>query len=159
MSSIPSVRIADAVTDDFVDEAKALVVEYAESLDYELCFQGFADEMSEFPGDYGPPSGFMLLALVDEAPGGCIGIRRVDDDTCEMKRLYVKKEHRGLKVGRSLAEAAMERARQIGYKKMRLDVIENMKAAVSLYRSLGFESTVAYHHNPIEGALYLELDL
>lgn len=159
MCSKPEVRIADAVAEDFIDDAKALMTEYAESLDFELCFEGFADEMEAFPGEYAPPTGCLFVALVAGAPSGCIGIRRIDDDSCEMKRLYVKSEHRGYKIGRSLAETAVERARQIGYKKMRLDVVENMKAAVALYRSLGFSAPIAYRHNPIEAALYLELDL
>jgi ribosomal protein S18 acetylase RimI-like enzyme len=159
MSTKPTIRIADAIAEGFVDEVKALVMEYAESLDFKLCFQRFDKEMNTFPDEYAPPAGCLLVGLVDNEPVGCVGIRKLDDEACEMKRLYVKPEYRGLRVGRALVDMTIEHAAAVGYKKMRLDVIENMIAAVGLYRSLGFKPSDPYRHNPIKGALFMELDL
>ena len=90
---------------------------------------------------------------------GCVGLRRLSADVCEMKRLYVKPEWRGSRIGRALAKAVIDEARRIGYSRMRLDAIRSMTAALALYSSLGFKEIPQYRDNPIDGAVFMELDL
>jgi len=115
------------------------------------------------PGEYGPPRGALLLALVHEALTGCCALRPLDaadyPNACEMKRLYVLPVFRKLGVGRQLAEAILERARLIGYDCVLLDTLDEMESARALYRDLGFVEIAPYYHNPIEGAHYLKIDL
>jgi GNAT superfamily N-acetyltransferase len=153
-------EIIQVQTPTAVSAVHDLFLEYAQSLGFSLCFQGFDQELASLPGDYSPPSGRLLLALVDGAPAGCIGIHALSDDTCEIKRLYVRRQYRGHQLGRKLAEKAIEEARAIGYGTMRLDTIEDkMKTAVQLYRELGFVEIAPYRENPIPSALYMELHL
>jgi len=145
-----------------VEQTRALFVEYQQKIGFDLCFQNFQQELANLPGDYAPPSGCLLLARDPgrpDYPAGCIALRRIDHDTCEMKRLYVRSDFRGLRVGRRLAEEVIRRAREIGYKKMCLDTVPFMKEAISLYESLGFVDIPPYRHNPIAGARYMELAL
>jgi ribosomal protein S18 acetylase RimI-like enzyme len=125
-----------------------------------LCFQNFEQELAELPGKYSPPEGRLLLALDDERLAGCVALRRLDALTCEMKRLYVRAEARGKGLGRRLAEAAIEEARATGYKRMRLDTLPSkMKEANIIYHSLGFGKINPYYHNPVNEAVFMELDL
>lgn len=153
------IRIVRADTPVLVEEARKLFVEYAWSLDFDLCFQNFDDELRNLPGAYAPTSGCLFIALIDGRVGGCVALRQLEPNICEMKRLYVRETHRGLKIGRMLAEAIIEEARRIGYGRMRLDAINTMRAAVSLYDSLGFEEIPPYRHNPVDGVVFLELVL
>lgn len=153
-------RFLRAETAVQVEEARALFKEYADSTGVDLCFQNFAQELASLPGDYAPPGGRLLLALSDEgAAAGCVALRRIDGETCEMKRLYVRPAFRGTGLGRTLAERIIAEAREAGYERMRLDTLPLMREAIALYRSLGFRETEAYRFNPVEGALYMELGL
>jgi ribosomal protein S18 acetylase RimI-like enzyme len=125
-----------------------------------LCFQGFDHELSNLPGDYAPPKGRLLLALVDGKSAGVIGLRPLDGDICEMKRLYVRPEFRGYKLGRQLANHVVEEAKKIGYVHMRLDsVADRMQAAIAMYRDMGFKEIAPYRENPMPSVVYMELDL
>jgi putative acetyltransferase len=139
--------------------ARKLFVEYADVLDVDLCFQGFQQELDGLPGAYAPPDGRLLLAINDEEPVGCIAVRNLSDGIGEMKRLYVKPTYRGKGLGRKLAEALIEEARTIGYRKMRLDSLAWLKEAVGLYRSLGFVEIPPYRYNPLPEAVFMELEL
>jgi ribosomal protein S18 acetylase RimI-like enzyme len=139
-----------------VDE---LLREYAASLGFDLCFQGFDRELATLPGDYAPESGRLLLARVDGVPAGCVALRSLGEGICEMKRLYVRPGCRGLGIGRRLVEALLGHARRIGYATMRLDTVPTMVEAIALYESLGFRDIPPYRLNPIPGARCLELDL
>lgn len=155
-----SVSVVPAVSASDLALVRELFLEYAHSLDFELCFQSFDDELAALPGKYQPPSGRLYLATVDGRTAGCIALRQLDGDVCEMKRLWVRPDYRGYGVGRALCERLLMDAREIGYRAMRLDTIgATMRNAVGLYRSLGFREIPAYYDNPIPGALYLELIL
>ena len=143
-----------------LQEVRALFLEYAESLAFDLEFQGFGEELAGLPGDYARPDGAILLARDEGGPVvGCVALRRIDADSCEMKRLYIRPAGRGRGVGRALAAAVIVEARGRGYRSMRLDTAPSMTEAIALYRSLGFVSIGAYRHNPIDGALFMELSL
>lgn len=143
-----------------LDQARQLCREYAENLGINLCFQNFEQELAELPGRYAPPLGRLLLALSDEKLVGCIALRKIDEGVCEMKRLYVRPDFRGQGIGRQLTARLIAEAREIGYTKMRLDTLPSqMSEAVAVYRSIGFKEIEAYYHNPIAGALYMELAL
>ena len=142
-----------------VAQAKTLLLEYAQSLGVDLSFQNFERELADFPSSYLPPDGALLIATVDERLAGSIAMRRLGEHVCEMKRLYVRPEFRGLGLGRTLAGAIIDAARVIGYRHMRLDTLPGMDDAQRLYRDLGFREIAAYYENPIPGTRYLELDL
>lgn len=144
---------------DRVQDAKNLISEYAASLGVDLCFQNFDKEMATFPSEYFPPSGAMFLALHQNNPVGCVALRKISDEICEMKRLYVRADYRRRGLGKLLTESVIERARRMGYKAIRLDTLPSMKEAISIYTKMGFRPIEAYRPNPVHGTLYLELRL
>jgi ribosomal protein S18 acetylase RimI-like enzyme len=152
-------KLDQAETREQIEEVKSLLCEYEASLGVSLCFQGFERELAELPGEYAPPGGRLLLALVADQAIGCVALRRLDGETCEMKRLYLRPGFRGRGAGRLLAVAIIAEARKIGYKKMRLDTLPSMREAMALYETLGFKRIEAYRHNPVEGAIFAELNL
>jgi ribosomal protein S18 acetylase RimI-like enzyme len=138
---------------------RSLFQEYADSLDFELDFQDFREEMETLPGKYAPPLGSILLARENGETVGCVAVRPLGEDICEMKRLYVRPAYRGKRLGRELALAIIEEAKRLGYKAMRLDTVVAMKEASALYRTLGFQTIDAYCYNPLPDAMYFELKL
>ena len=150
------VQASDAAA---VAKARELFLEYAAEWKLDLCFQNFEAELASLPGDYSPPQGRLLLAQQDGQSAGCVALRKLEDDICEMKRLYVRPAFRGQGTGQALAAHIIEDARSIGYSRMRLDTLARMTAAVTLYQSLGFQRIDAYRPNPLEDVVYLELKL
>jgi len=161
------IEIAAARTDADVAGARTLFLEYAGSLGFSLCFQGFDEEVATLPGRYAPPAGGLFLArgrmeakAEGEADGelaGCVALRALEaEGVAEMKRLYVRDQYRGTGLGRRLAERVIEEARRRGYAKMRLDTLPTMVRAIPMYRKLGFREIAAYTVNPVEGALFFE---
>ena len=151
--------IIQAETGKNLELARNIFKEYAASLDFDLDFQDFEEELSDLPGQYAPPEGCLLVAMYGEKPAGCIGLRKINHGICEMKRLYVKPQFRGSGIGRVLAEAIIEEARQIKYARMRLDTVPSMEKARVLYVSLGFKKIRPYRYHPIPGSEFMELAL
>jgi len=138
-----------------LDEVRRLFQEYADSLGVDLSFQDFAHELVTLPGDYAPPGGMLLLALVDRTAAGCVGVRRTDQTRCEMKRLFVRPAFQRTGCGRRLAERAIAWASAAGYGQMLLDTLPTMTAAQRMYEGLGFRDVPAYRFNPIAGTRFM----
>ena len=144
-------------------DARMLFAEYADSLDVDLGFQSFDEELCSLPGEYAAPRGCLLVAYVGHTPAGCCALRPLDNsdypNAAEMKRLYVRKMFRGFGLGRQLAEATLDAARLAGYACVLLDTLDDMECARTLYVELGFEDIPPYYHNPVVGAHYLKADI
>jgi putative acetyltransferase len=160
---LPLIQLVSPTTGQDLDEVRTIFREYAQGLGVDLCFQQFDEELAGLPGDYAAPRGALLLAKVDGEVAGCCALRPMDaadyPNAAEMKRLYVRKAFRGFGLGRQLAEAALDAARQAGYACVLLDTLDDMEAARALYEDLGFEEIPPYYHNPIAGAHYLKAEL
>lgn len=154
-------RITPVRRDEDLAATVGLFRAYAASLDIDLAYQGFEAEMAAMPGKYVPPTGELLLARkMDGSAIGCVGLRPLDSNgCCEMKRLFVTPEARGLKLGAQLVETVIATAIRIGYREMRLDTLPTMTAAVALYRHYGFEPIAAYYDSPIAGTIFMRRPL
>jgi ribosomal protein S18 acetylase RimI-like enzyme len=148
------VAIRPAAFPDDRDAVRSLFAEYAASLDVDLCFQGFAAELAGLPGAYAAPTGRLLLAEHDAEVVGCVAMRPLTGSDCEMKRLYVRPTVRGMALGRRLVERICDEARAAGYRRIRLDTLASMTAAIALYESIGFESTAPYGDHRLDGMRY-----
>ena len=159
----PLIELASPGTPEELDALRAIFREYAQGLGVDLCFQHFDEELAQLPGDYAAPRGALFLAKVDGEVAGCCALRPLDSvdypNAAEMKRLYVRKPFRNFGLGRELAGAALDAAREGGYSCVLLDTLDDMEAARELYEALGFEEIPPYYHNPIAGAHYLKVDL
>jgi len=141
------------------DISRRLFLEYAETLGFSLCFQGFDEELENLPGKYATPKGCILLAWDKLDCGGCVGLRPLSATVCEMKRLYIKPAYRGTGLGRLLAEKILKFANESNYSKIVLDTLSSMDSAQGLYRSLGFAETDPYYHNPHPDVVFFEKKL
>lgn len=148
-----------ATTEEDIENIKKIFEEYLISLNFDLKFQHFDNEIANLPGDYVYPLGCIVMALHLRNLIGCVALRKVKNNICEMKRLYVKPRYRKLRIGRTLTEAIILEARKLGYQKMRLDTVPSMKQAQCLYESLGFYDIAPYCYNPIPGTRFMELML
>lgn len=152
------VKLIQAKSPEEIEAIKSLFIEYAESLNFSLCFQDFDKEIESLPGKYSLPHGSLILAEIENEFVGCIALKKIEDGICEMKRLYVKPSHRGKQIGKLLVEKIISDAKKIGYKSMRLDTIEGkMGEAISLYKKFGFRKIKSYYKNPEPHTLYMEL--
>lgn len=153
-------RIDQAETPEQIETVRLLFREYETWLGLDLCFQRFEEEVRNLPGWYSPPDGRLLLASVDGKPAGCVGLRKLDDGICEIKRLYLRPEARGLGLGNRLIEMLIEQAGFAGYQRIRLDTHPpKMGKAVKLYESHGFKPIPPYYDNPHDSVLFMELHL
>ena len=148
-----------ASTVDEFNNGKILFQQYASSLDIDLSFQGFGEELNSIMSQYNKPKGALLLAYKDDLAVGCAGIRPLEQDIAELKRMFVRPEFRQFNIGKKLLMLAIDIAADLNYKAIRLDTLPTMTIALSLYRSSGFYEIGAYRFNPIEGAIYMERKL
>ena len=154
------IEILQAETDEQIKETRRLFREYEKWLNLDMCFQGFAEELANLPGKYAKPGGRLYLAIVNNEIAGCIALRKLEENICEMKRLYVRDEFRGFGLGNKLIGKLIEEACLVGYQKMRLDTLpDKMAKAVKLYKSHDFREIPAYYHNPYGETLFMEKDL
>lgn len=153
------IQIREALDPADIATVRSLMQEYQEALGIDLSFQSFATELDTLPGEYASPRGRLLLAWGDDAAAGCVAMRPLTSETCEMKRLYVRPRFRAEGLGRTLAERVIAEARSIGYRQMYLDTLPTMAGAQKLYERLGFKDVPAYRHNPIAGTRFLGLEL
>ncbi|MFX1328328.1 MAG: GNAT family N-acetyltransferase [Promethearchaeota archaeon] len=151
--------IKQATSEEHINLIRELFMEYANCLDFDLDFQDFEEELKKLPGDYAPPDGCILLAFYNDELAGCVGLRKFEDEKCEMKRLYVRPKFRKKNIGKILSKEIIQKSKQIGYKYMRLDTLPFMKDAIKLYIALGFKEIPAYRYNPFENAKFFELKL
>jgi putative acetyltransferase len=154
-----AIRLTQPRSDDQWRVARELIEEYAASLNVDLCFQDLEHELANLREEYGPPGGAFFLAEENDVRLGCIGLRRISDTIGEIKRLYVRPAARGRGAGRLLAEGIVAAAQRLGYARLRLDTLPDMKEAQALYATLGFEAIAAYRFNPVPGTVFLELSL
>lgn len=158
-------RLDQVASPQDFDQIKSLFLEYAAWLDQndphgiDLCFQGFDAELATLPGKYAPPQGRLYLARWQDEAAGCVGLRPMAANVCEMKRLYVRPAFLGKGIGKRLVETIIQGGREIGYRAMRLDTLPFMHSAIALYQRYGFVPIEAYFDTPIPGTLFMELDL
>jgi len=159
-SENPQHSITQADSPEDIAEVRTLFLEYAKWLGFSLCFQGFEQELASLPGKYAPKGGRLLLARFNGAVAGCGALRPLEPGICEMKRLYIRPQFRGLGLGLKLATRLIDEARLIGYERMRLDTIPTQMAdAHRMYLKLGFYEIPAYYENPQANPCYMELRL
>ena len=153
------ISIDAATTTYSIIQARTLFEEYQAALGVDLGFQDFDNELATLPGQYAAPGGRLLLASAENLVAGCVALRPLSGDACEMKRLFVRPAFRASGVGRMLAERVIAEARSIGYRRMCLDTLPSMGRAQQLYEALGFREVAPYRYNPVAGTKYLSLDL
>jgi ribosomal protein S18 acetylase RimI-like enzyme len=153
------IHIRKPESEEDIEIARELILEYGRLRNFDAAMGDYEKELAELPGEYSFPNGSLLIAFYNDDPVGCVALRMIDDDFCEMKRLYVKPEFRGREIGKALVRRLIKEACQIGYKFMRLDNHPWMKEAESLYLSVGFKEIEAYRFNPTKGVKFFELDL
>lgn len=156
-----TLRILTANDTEALEQVRQYFRNYAAWLGVDLSYQNFDQEMASLPGAYSAPQGRLFFAEVDGRPAGCVGVRPLQESegVCEMKRLYVDPAERGHGIGAALAMAAIKAAKEIGYRKLMIDTLPNMRMAVKLYRELGFTEAPNYYQTPVEGTMFLALDL
>ena len=151
--------IVRAQSSEQIEAVRGLIAEYVDWLGIDLSYQSFPEEFAALPWRYAPPRGDLLLALDGGEPAGCVALKPIDRDSCEFKRFFVRPCFRGRGIGLNLGRVLVERARRIGYQFMRLDTLPSMRAAVAVYHALGFRPIEAYHDTPVQGTLFMELNL
>jgi putative acetyltransferase len=153
----PSFKICS--TQQEFEIAKILFEEYAASLNVDLCFQGFKEELQTIDIQYNLPKGCLYLVYNGHMVIGCAAVREFENKTGELKRMYLKPECRGYKVGQKLLEIMISKTQELGYTKLRLDTLPQMKEALQLYRKFGFTEIASYRFNPVQGTVYMEKEL
>lgn len=159
MNTGKTVTLKKAATTADFQNGKHLFLQYIRSLDFELNFQDVDRELEEIAIEYNAPTGVLLLAYDGDKAVACAGVRQIDLHTAELKRMFVDPGYRGLQLGQQLLQLALDEARQLGYRSIRLDTVPTMLSAIKLYKAAGFREIEAYRFNPIPGAIYMEKEL
>lgn len=149
------IRIVEATSLGAVEIVRELFLEYGALPDVSIG----QHEIAGLPGEYVSPTGALLVALDGKAGAGCVVLRKLEQQTCEMKRLYVRPKYHGQGMGKGLVLEIIARAKELAYSRMQLDTRPSMQSAIALYRSLGFREIPSYMTDPVRGALFFELDL
>ena len=144
---------------DYLHEAKELLIEYTGRLGRDLSFQNLDAELNDLASKYAPPHGEILVAIEGGHVLGMVCYHRHTAIRCEMKRLYVKPEARGLHIGERLVEEILKHAVKAGYREMVLDTLKPFEAAIGLYKKYGFKECEPYYKNPMDDVLYMKKDL
>ncbi|WP_109700312.1 GNAT family N-acetyltransferase [Chitinophaga deserti] len=153
------ITLQTAVSPEQYEAGRVIFRAYAASLDFDLCFQGFEEELVNIAKQYGPPEGALILACKGQDVIGCVGVRKFAEGQSELKRMFVLPDYRRLKLGESLLLAALQAAKELGYSNMKLDTLPAMTSAIKLYEAHGFKKIAPYRYNPDEGAIYMEAEL
>ena len=153
----PDIKIRTANGENDFSEGREIILEYAASLGFDLSFQNFDDEINNLREMYSEPHGCLLLASYNDKIVGVAGIRKFENNDCELKRMYVKPEYRKSGIGKLLLEYSIEIAKKLNYTNIKLDTIASMKTAIKLYLEYGFKEIPPYRYNPNESARYFEL--
>ena len=159
MKKATEVLFKIANTPQDFQEGESLFRQYAASLQLDLSFQDFESELKTIDQQYQAPKGALLLACIEGRAVGCVGVRELEGETAELKRMFVRPEYRGLQIGHRMLGQILAVAKELGYKKIRLDTMPDMTQAQNLYRSFGFSEIRPYRFNPVAGAVYMEKDL
>ena len=154
-----AITVEVAFTIEQLKDVQSLLLEYGKLRDYDIALGDFDEELQQLPGKYGPPNGALLLAYYDQQAVGCVGLQKIGEGICEMKRLYVNRQFRGLQIGKTLVENIIQKAKKLQYRIMRLDTHPWMKRAQNVYTQMGFEEIEAYNNNPTKGIRFFELKL
>jgi len=141
------------------EEYTTMLVEASEGFRDYLALQHYDEELKHLEAKYGPPDGRLYLALCNGLPAGCIGLRKIDKETCEMKRLYVRPQFRGQQIGKRLVSQVIADAKEIGYAHMLLDTFPFLDHAIHIYQTCGFYEIERYNDNPLDNFVYMKLDL
>ncbi len=144
---------------NYIEEVKELIIEYINSLNRDLSFQNINSELNSLKTKYSYPNGRIITAIVGDKVVGCVAFYKHSSKRCEMKRLYVKKEYRNLKIGNTLVENIISLAKKDGYREMVLDTIKPLTSAINLYKKFGFQEIKPYYSNPMPDVIYMKLDL
>jgi len=139
--------------------AADLFREYAASLDIDLGFQQFEKELTALKSMYSRPHGVLYITISNNEPVACVGVRQIEGNIAELKRMYVRPEFRGRGIAQDLLEASLAFVKEAGYQKIRLDTLDTMLPAMTLYEKNGFVRIPAYYYNPEENAVYFEREL
>ena len=153
------IEILEAKTEQDMYAVRELFKEYTDGLGIDLTFQNYEQELAGLKTIYLPPSGSLLLARYNGSFVGCVGLRKLDNVSCEMKRLYIKPGTRSRGLGSALCKRIIQKGKQLGFKRMRLDTLASMTGALTLYKRLGFYEIEPYYKNPIPETVYMEIIL
>ena len=158
LNIVPAYDTPDAVGELFTEYTNMLV-ELDPAFAQYLVIQNYDEEIKHLEGKYGQPWGRLYLVYCDGTLAGCIGLRKLDAERCEMKRLYVRPRFRGKRIGEQLVEKIIADAKEIGYQHMLLDTLPPLKSAIHMYRKLGFYDIPCYNDSPIDTTIFMPLDL
>lgn len=154
-----AISFQTAASAEQYEAARGIFRAYARSLDFDLQFQGFEAELEHIREQYGAPEGVLILAYNGNRAVGCIAVRKFAEGESELKRMFVLPEFRGHRLGETLLQQAIQAAKALGYRKLKLDTLPNMTSAIKLYEAHGFKKIAPYRFNPMQGAIYMEADL
>jgi putative acetyltransferase len=157
--ALEEIELKHATDGELVDVARLLFTEYLAAINIDLEYQGFSAELAGLPHPYTPPAGALFVAMSGNEPMGCVGLRRLNGERCEMKRLYVRPAAQGAGLGRRLVEAVIAAARAAGYRELVLDTLASMQTAQALYRRLGFVEVAPYGQNYLPNTVFYALNL